>query len=135
MNGDKGFRAGHCLCGAIAYRVPHPFTGAIAHCHCSMCRRQAASVSLPWFKVPRDRFALTTGTLRIHRSSEHGERGFCGDCGTPITFWTRHHPDLIDVTLCSLEEEQIVKPDMHIYSESRLPWLTLDPDLPDRTDD
>lgn len=128
-------RTGHCLCGAIAYRVPYPFKGDIAHCHCSMCRRQAASIAITWFTVPSTGFEVTRGELTVYQSSDHGHRGFCGACGTPITFWSANHPTDIDVSLMSLAEDQIEPATKSIHTEARLPWLTLDPDLPETADD
>lgn len=128
-------RSGHCLCGAVHYTVPYPFDGEIAHCHCTQCRRQAGSVALTWFTVPRDGLILSGDPIKRYKSSETGERGFCGTCGTPIAFWNSKHPDLVDVTLCSLDEDQIEPATLHIHVESHLPWLDLDSNLPKRSSD
>lgn len=135
MTDPSASRSGHCLCGAIAYRVPYPFMGEIAHCHCSMCRRQSASVAVTWFTVPLPEFEITRGDLKVYKSSDHGERGFCGDCGTPVTFWTSRHPDIVDVSLMSLAEDQIEPATKSIHTEARLPWVTLDPGLPETAGD
>lgn len=134
MTEVAGPLGGHCLCGAIRYRVPYPFAGQVAHCHCTMCRRAAGSVVVTWFTVAKADFELLGGELAIHRSSDHGERGFCGTCGSPVTFWSSHYPDTIDVTLATLDHPEAIAPDLHIFAESRLPWLRLDTHLPDRSD-
>jgi len=128
-------KEGHCLCGAIQYEADYPFDGKIAHCHCTQCRRQAGSVALTWFTVKKPAFRILKGTPKQFRSSEIGVRGFCGDCGTPITFESARHPEEIDVTLCSLKEDQILPADLNIHVESRLDWLQLDSHLPDRRSD
>lgn len=125
---------GHCLCGAIRYRVPYPFDGEIAHCHCAMCRRAAGAVAVTWFTVPRDKFEVTQGELAMYRSSSHGERGFCGTCGSPITFANANYPDEIDVTLATLDAPEDHPATANIWTSSRLPWLKLDTHLPDRED-
>lgn len=127
--------SGHCLCGAVSYDVDFPFEGRIAHCHCKQCRRQAGSVALTWFTVKKPAFRLTGAPLSSFRSSDHGSRGFCGTCGTPITFQTSRFPDEVDVTLCSLREDQIMPADLNIHTESRLEWLKLDTHLPERRAD
>jgi 2-isopropylmalate synthase len=43
-------------------------------------------VLLPLTGVPRDKFELTRGVLATFMSSDQAERGFCRDCGTPLTF-------------------------------------------------
>lgn len=74
---------GGCLCGAVRFEG----TGArdIGACHCRMCRRVASGPFLA------TRFAsgvtVTEGRgLKWWQSSDHGERGFCGDCGATL-FW------------------------------------------------
>ena len=57
LNGPKALN-GHCLCGAVRYRVPYPFDDKVAHCHCAMCRRAAGSIAVTWFTIPRKDFEL-----------------------------------------------------------------------------
>lgn len=132
---QNGSRTGHCLCGSVRYRVPFPFTGDIAHCHCSMCRRAAGSVAVTWFTVPRDGLEMLGAPLDIHKSSPQAERGYCPTCHTPISFWSANFPATIDVTLATLDDPAEFAPSLHIWTESRLPWLKLDTHLPDRTGD
>ena len=123
---------GRCLCGEVTYTVPFPFEGGVAHCHCAMCRRAAGSVVVTWFTVKKDAFKLTGKPLKTFKSSGHGERGNCGTCGSPVTFYNTNYPDLIDVTLATLDHPEDIPADMHIYTDSQLPWMTLDQHLPRR---
>lgn len=125
--------AGGCLCSGVRYRVPHPFVGRIAHCHCTMCRRSSGAAALTWLTVRKDDFALTRGALRTYRSSAHAQRGFCPDCGSQITFYSSKAPELIDVTIGSLDTPERFAPGLHIWTDTRLPWLRLDEHLPDRS--
>lgn len=126
---------GHCLCQRVRYEVPFPFMGKVAHCHCSMCRRAAGSIAVTWFTVEKTAFKSVGDPMTVFKSSDHGERGFCGHCGTPITFWSAHYRDTVDVTLASLEHPGNIQPDLHIWTATRLPWLKLDTHLPDREGD
>lgn len=123
---------GGCLCGAVRYRVPCPFEGVVAHCHCSTCRRSAGALVLTWFTVRKAAFELTRGACQIYPSSDHGQRGFCPTCGTQITLYSSKLPDEIDVTLGSLDTPGRFPPALHIWTDTRLPWLHLDEHLPDR---
>lgn len=123
---------GGCLCGNVRYRMPYPFVGKIAHCHCTMCRRSSGAVVLTWATVRKDDLVFTRGACRTYASSEHAERGFCADCGSQITFYTRKEPDLVDVTIGTLDTPERFAAGLHIWTDTRLPWLHLDEHLPDR---
>jgi hypothetical protein len=77
--------AGGCLCGQVRYRV----TGTplfLCVCHCESCRRAAGAAFVAWGTVLRGNFAITQGALSFHASSPPVRRGFCGHCGTQITY-------------------------------------------------
>ena len=57
---------------------------------------------------------------RRRRSSDFGERWFCGDCGTQIAMRVDHQPDTIDFTIASLDSPELLRPGFHIFFESRL---------------
>lgn len=121
---------GGCLCGAIRYRSDAPAVGRITHCHCTMCRRATGAPVVDWvtFRVSDLRFIA--GEPANYASSSHARRQFCPVCGTPLTFWSSHDPDYIDVTVGSLDQPEQALPDCHIFVGSRLPWMHLDPELP-----
>lgn len=75
-----------------------------------------------WFSVRRDSFAPTVGVPTEFRSSDHGTRGFCGFCGTALTFASTRFPDEIDVTIASLDDPEAVLPQSRIHMKSRIGW-------------
>ena len=129
MSAASGPFTGGCLCGQVRYRVDSPITD-VAHCHCTMCRRASGAVAVTWFTIRPAAFTLTGGTLRHWRSSPQATRGFCSGCGCQITFQTWTAQDQLEVTLATLDAADQYAAVRHIWTESRLPWLTLDPDLP-----
>lgn len=107
---------GGCQCGAVRYEVraaprkPHV-------CHCRMCQKA---------------FGGPFAALAVFRSSEVVERGFCRDCGTPLTF--RYvNTDEIDVALCTLDDPSAVAPERAFGAESRVAWVDGLPGLPSST--
>ena len=122
---------GGCLCGAVRYRITGPVRDDAAHCHCSLCRRASGAIAVTWCTVAPTDFVWTEGAPSLYRSSEKGERRFCGTCGTPLTFFHADHPDDLDITIASLDRPEAMPPVRHIWTASRLPWLTLDPHLPE----
>src|SRR5205807_8127112 len=55
---------------------------------------------------------------------------FCQRCGT--TLWSRYHPVpwALFVRAGTLDDPDAVKPDVHIFTRSKLPWLELPKGVP-----
>jgi hypothetical protein len=121
--------AGGCACGAVRYETAaEPFHRTL--CHCSDCRRAAGAPAVAWFSVPADSLRFVRGTSVMHRSSPPVERGFCGQCGTPLVYRNDACPDEIDVTTCSLDDPAAAAPEDHTFSAERLRWLHVADGLP-----
>ena len=120
---------GGCFCGFVRYRALGP-TSNETNCHCSICRRVSGAPFVAWFSVPRESFGLVSGEPATFRSSDHAMRSFCPRCGTPLTFESRHFPDEIDVTTCSLDDPATIPPKDQIHVSSKLSWVKLDDGLP-----
>ena len=73
--------SGGCQCGAIRFRAERLKRASI--CHCRMCQK-AVGGPIGAYVIP-DGFVITRGVLKHFRSSNKVRRGFCGDCGTPLT--------------------------------------------------
>jgi hypothetical protein len=122
MTDDRIFRiTGGCQCGAVRYALHAPLDKP-SICHCRMCQKAFGSFYAPLVGVPISAFELTRGELSLFRSSDAVERGFCRDCGTPLSF--RYvDGDKIDVSIGSLDDPADVKPVVQYGMESRLPWI------------
>ena len=126
---------GGCACKAIRYRLTE--NPLIVHaCHCRDCQRLTGGpfVINIWIEgkfvepdpvLPKS-FRLTGG------SGKHPhDVFFCEACGT--TLWSRYHivpSDCLFVRAGTLDTPEAVKPDVHIYTRSKLPWLTLPQGVP-----
>ena len=51
-----------------------------------MCQKATGGLFGPYVSAPTDRFVWTRGSPRRFQSSNKVRRGFCGDCGSPLTF-------------------------------------------------
>ena len=134
MSGETGGLTGGCQCGATRYRLLAAPTGA-SLCHCRMCQKAFGSYFAPLAGVPLDKLEWTSGAPRIYRSSLAAERGFCGDCGTPLTF--RYlDKDRISVSLGSLDDPAQAPPTRAYGLESKVAFFGALDDLPGtRTED
>ncbi|MFH5924486.1 GFA family protein [Roseomonas xinghualingensis] len=120
---------GGCHCGRLRYEA----RGTAFHptiCHCVDCRRIAGSPCVAWFSVERNGFRVVAGEMRLYASSTRAERGFCGYCGTPLTFQAHDLPDEIDITTASLDEPERVPPLDHTRVARRLSWMRFADGLP-----
>jgi len=78
--------AGGCQCGAVRFRLEGAPGGA-SICHCRMCQKATGGFFGPYVSVPRiEDLVWTRGERKRFQSSNKVHRGFCGDCGTPLTF-------------------------------------------------
>ena len=123
--------SGSCLCGAIRFTVELPSI-ACAHCHCSMCRSHHGAAYATWLVVPRPQLTIDSGGDLLTRflSSEHGSRSFCSRCGSSLFCDSTHRAGQIDVALAALRDPVDREPQVHIYFDSRAPWVRVDDTLP-----
>ena len=120
---------GGCLCGAVRYEAGgEPYHSG--YCHCVTCRRASGAPVVAWFSVRREDLRITRGEPRTHRSSDHGRRLFCGDCGAQLLFEDSGLPDEIDVATASLDDPNAAPPHFHLYLKSRIDWVRFGDGLP-----
>ena len=123
---------GGCVCGAVRYRLTAP--PLIVHaCHCRDCQRLTGSAFALNIWIERScveadhalpKFFMTTaGSGKPHQVF------FCGNCTTHL--WSRYHAapgDTLLVRAGTLDQPERIKPDVHIFTRSKLPWLALPAD-------
>ena len=73
---------GGCQCGAIRYSAES--LGRASICHCRMCQKAFGSFFGPLVHIKGLKW--TRGEPSVFASSNKVQRGFCGKCGTPLTF-------------------------------------------------
>lgn len=94
-----------------------------------MCQKALGNAFAPFVTAPGLRWLR--GEPRRYRSSNKVSRGFCGACGTPLTY----EPDGFDpeIAIATLDRPADVAPVIQVGLESRLPWCDALPNLPTRT--
>ncbi|MBO0346115.1 GFA family protein [Roseibium sp. CAU 1637] len=83
-----------------------------------MCQKALGS---PYATLVTSRdLTYTRGKPTYFQSSDKVRRGFCGACGTPLTFeFDGFDPD---ITVTSLDDPSAMPPVVQLAVESRLPW-------------
>ena len=121
---------GGCQCGAVRYRLEAEPTGSNI-CHCRMCQKPSGGLFMVFTGVRAGALVWTRGSLKVFASSAMAERGFCADCGTPLTYRILNR-SRISVTVGSLDKPSAVAPATQYGVESKLPWLHAIGALPHR---
>jgi hypothetical protein len=120
---------GRCLCGSIAFQFGGTPNWTL-HCHCESCRRATSSPVTTWISVPRTAFRFTRGTPRYFASSPGVKRGFCENCGSPLTYESERIPDEVHCYAASLAAPADVAPSGHVHASDQLPWFEVLDRLP-----
>ena len=85
---------------------------------------------MTWAEFPTAAFHVVKGSAKTCESRPGARRQFCGDCGTQLTFHDADDPDVIDVTVASLDEPDGLQPEDHIWCDRKLPWIQPGDNLP-----
>jgi hypothetical protein len=124
---------GGCQCGAVRYELMEPPTRACI-CHCRMCQKASGQPFMAFATVKQEHLNWTRGTPGVFKSSNVAQRGFCKDCGTPLTF--KFEGEEIAITTGSLDDPTAAPPTVQYGVESTVPWCATLGDLPRvRTED
>jgi len=130
----KALYSGGCQCGTRRYALfAEPYRAHL--CHCRMCQKAVGGPFAALAAVKLGDFAWTRGAPAVFTSSPRVARGFCPNCGTPLTYQDLD-ADRINFAIASLDNPADVAPEFQMGIESRLPWFETLPSLPPhRTED
>jgi len=112
---------GGCQCGAVRYEMLEPPNNPCI-CHCRMCQKQFGNFFGSFAGVHTDQFRVTRGEIAWFKSSDDAQRGFCRDCGTPLTYRALSRPR-ISVSIGSLDRHSEFRPEFQFGMEAREPWF------------
>lgn len=114
---------GGCHCGSVRYEASgEPLTHAL--CHCSDCRRHAGAPMVGWAMFLEGQVKTTKGSLKVYRSSEHGVREFCADCGTGLFYRNAQVlPGIVDIQTGTLDDPNALPARCHIQTAERISWM------------
>ncbi len=113
---------GGCQCGAVRYAL-HAVPKYPHICHCRMCQKAFGSFFAALAGgILKEELEITRGEMATFKSSDEAERGFCANCGTPLSF--RYFTSKwVAVSMGSLDDPASIKPTKQYGTESRMPWF------------
>ncbi len=125
-------REGGCACGAVRYRLASE--PLFVHCcHCLNCQRQTVSAFVVNVLIEADRVELLEGEpepVAVPRSGGKKQKIWrCAACQTAL-YSEYTSPRVRFVRAGTLDDPSSVAPDVHIFTRSKLPWLTLPEPVP-----
>ena len=127
MNGGI---SGGCQCGAVRYRAEA--LGRASICHCRMCQKAFGSFFGPL--VTAKGLVWTRGAPATFASSNKIERGFCAQCGTPLTYAENDNwggdPE---ISIGSLDNPELAAPAIQVNPANKLSFFASLHTLPVRS--
>jgi hypothetical protein len=132
----SGEREGGCACGSVRYCLT---SGPLfVHCcHCLNCQRQTGSAFVINLLIEVDRVQLLAGDpqpVAVPRDdgSDDGNKQKIWRCPTcqVAVFSEYNSPQVWFVRGGTLDDPAAVTPDVHIFTRSKVPWVTLPDSVP-----
>lgn len=124
--------AGACLCQSVRYEIEGPMR-PVVECHCQTCRRFTGGL---WNATTVHRKNVEihdAGTLSWHRSSPHGQRGFCAACGSSLFMFHEEMPYLA-ITAGTLHEPTGLRLALRIFTADTGDYYVFGDEVPRHQD-
>lgn len=119
---------GGCQCGDIRYELVGSPQKLVV-CHCTDCQRQSGSAFGMTLVVKETDFRLTRGEPKTFVSKSAAGRSklgaFCPQCGTRIYHKPEWRRGAVSIKPGTLDNTSWLRPDMHIWTRSKQPWVTI----------
>lgn len=117
-------REGGCRCGAVRFRTE----GApefVSHCHCTACRQSTGAAFSTFAGFRDNQVQWVTGTPRFYASSDGVQRGFCAQCGTPLSYQGAKWPGETHLLIGTFDASDDLIPSGNVFTEEALSWVPL----------
>ena len=120
---------GGCDCGKVRYRFKaEPIV--VKCCHCHSCQRQTGSAFVLNMLIEPDNLELVGEAPQasdLETASGHGQKNMrCPHC--KVSVWSVYNmagEGVYFVRGGTLDDTDKVEPDLHIFTESKLPWVQI----------
>jgi hypothetical protein len=131
---DPFFAEGGCTCTAVRYRLKtRPLF--VHCCHCRWCQRETGASFALNAMIEADRVELLRGEPEVVNTPSNSGKGQkitrCPKCR--IALWSNYAGagDAVRfVRVGTLDQPDLLPPDIHIFTASKQPWVVLPPNAP-----
>lgn len=130
MNNQQG----GCACGRTRFAIDR--SPLFVHCcHCRWCQRETGTAFALNALIEIDAISVTQGSptpIDTPTESGRGQKILrCPDCA--VALWSHYvgiGPTIAFLRVGVLDTAALCPPDIHIYTSSKQPWLSLSHDIP-----
>jgi len=125
---------GGCDCGSIRYRMET--APLIAHCcHCRWCQRETGTAFALNALIEAERLIHLKAEPELIDTPSQSGRGQkiarCPHCRIAVwSYYGGAGPIIRFVRIGTLDTPDALRPDVHIYTASKQPWVVLPQDVP-----
>ena len=123
---------GGCLCGAVRYEIAaEPITARA--CWCRACQKIGAGSGTVNVVFPVEALSVEGELIDYMSKADSGNmmhRRFCPKCGTPVITSSEARPHLFAVRAGTLDNPEIARPQMTIWTKEAPSWAQIDPNIP-----
>ncbi len=97
----------------------------VAACHCESCRKHTGAPAAVFvdYKIQNVQFSSTAP--KKYMSSQDVARGFCGKCGSTMTYEGLNTPDMIHIHLGVFDKPELFAPTKNESTETKLSWICI----------
>lgn len=125
---------GACTCGQVRFQLKQ--TPMFVHCcHCTWCQRESGSAFALNALIESSEVQILKGETEATELPSNSGKGQivmrCPGCKTAL--WSHYNgagEALAFVRVGSLQQAPRLAPDVHIFTESKLPWVLLPEGIP-----
>ena len=121
---------GQCLCGAVRFHGEPDTDRGVSVCHCGQCRRWGGGGPFIAVRFQGGLSFDADEALVWVRSSDHGERGFCAQCGSSLFWRAPGAGNDASASVATLPEDHGLTIAHHIWVEDKPGWYDFADDRP-----
>jgi hypothetical protein len=123
---------GGCSCGAVRYEL-QAAPMRVHCCHCNNCQRQSGSAFAINALIEASKLKILKGkpeAVPVPREAAPHDIHRCRKC--KIAVWSDYgrRKKIFFIRAGTLDDASKVKPDIHIFTRAKLPWIKLPKGVP-----
>ena len=126
------FLSGTCLCGRIKFSGNTEIR-RIANCHCTDCQKATGAAFATIIFVNESDIKIEGSPSIYGHISDRGskmEKHFCSSCGSQMFALNSSRPGLVGLRAGSIDQKKLVRPEVNVYTDSKIPLTQVDPNIP-----